>query len=66
MVLIEINLLVSSCEGYAFWLTFSSAYHTKVPFFDVATVITEKYNFPLSDINYSEGYKEKNYMLSSA
>lgn len=40
----------------------------KAPSFDVATVITEKYNFSLSELNqanYSEGYKEENYMLSS-
>lgn len=38
------------------------------PSFDVATVITEKYNSPLSElneVNYSEGYEEENYMLSS-
>lgn len=40
----------------------------KAPFFDVSTVITEKYNSPLGELNeanYSEGYEEENYMLSS-
>lgn len=40
----------------------------KAPAFDVATVITEKYNFPLSEpneANYSEVCEEENYMLSS-
>ena len=36
----------------------------KAPSFDVATVIIEKYNFSLSELNqanYSEGYKEENF-----
>lgn len=40
----------------------------KAPPFDAATVITEEYNFPLTELNeanYSEGYKEENYTLSS-
>lgn len=40
----------------------------KAPSFDVAAVITGKYNSALSELNeanYSEGYEEENYMLSS-
>lgn len=40
----------------------------KTPSFDVAAVITGKYNVSLHELNkenYSEGCKEENYMLSS-
>lgn len=40
----------------------------KAPSFDLAIVITEKYNLPLSELNeanYTEGCEKENYMLSS-